>query len=94
MLQEHYPNRICFLRKRLGLSQKQIAKLIGQNRGMISMYERGHLMPSLASACMLELLFKIPLGDLFPDFYKELGKELEANKRKLKQKIINPFEHP
>ena len=93
MLQEHYPNGLCFARKKLGLSQKQMATLIGQHRGMISAYERGHLMPSLASACLFELLFKIPLADLFPAFYKELGKELEANKRKLKRKIINPFEH-
>lgn len=83
MLSEHSTNRLALLRRQLGLSQKQLAALIGQARTVISAYERGHVLPNLAAAGMFQLLFRVNVADLFPGLFEQLQRELEANRVKL-----------
>ena len=87
MLSEHSPNRLSLLRKQQGLSQKQLAALLGQERTMISMYERGHVLPTFAAAGMFQLLFCINVAEIFPGLFEELQRELEANRLRLRTRM-------
>ena len=82
MLFEQSPNRLCVLRKQHGLSQKQLAALVGQDRTLISMYERGRILPTLAAAASFELLFGRRVSDIFPGLFEGLKTDLEANLQK------------
>lgn len=48
-----FPNRIRAYRIRAGLSQRQLAELVGHGRSLVSAWERGRYLPSLASALRL-----------------------------------------
>lgn len=82
---EHSPNRLCLLRKQRGLSQKQLAAITGFDRTMISMYERGKILPSLAAAGMFQLFFDENFADIFPGFFEGLAKNLAANHHRITQ---------
>ena len=84
---ESSPNRLCVLRKQHGLSQKQLAALVGQDRTMISMYERGRILPTLTSAGMLQLLFGLSVADIFPELFRQLEHGLEANRQKVGKRL-------
>jgi transcriptional regulator with XRE-family HTH domain len=81
MLQEHYPNRLCFLRRRNHLSQKQVAILLGQrDRTMISKYERGHVQPQFSVAAKCQILFGARMEDIFPEEFKRFQREVDLVK--------------
>jgi transcriptional regulator with XRE-family HTH domain len=82
---EHSANRLCFLRKQHGLSQKQLAAIVSQDRTMISMYERGKVLPSLAAAGMFQLVFGENIADIFPGLFEGLEKQLAQNHHRLAQ---------
>ena len=82
MLQEHYPNRLYYLRRRRRLSQKHMAALIGQkDRTMISKYERGHVLPSLEVAMKLQIIFDVPAVDIFPRLVSQWRQEVDSAAR-------------
>ena len=88
MLFESSPNRLCLLRKQHGLSQKQLAALVGQDRTMISMYERGRILPMLTSAGMFQVLFGLSVADIFPELFRQLEQGLEANRQKIGRRLM------
>jgi transcriptional regulator with XRE-family HTH domain len=79
---EQSPNRLCLLRKQHGLSQKQLAVLVGQDRTLISMYERGRILPSLPAAVSFELLFCRSVAEIFPGLFERVKTELENKLQK------------
>lgn len=87
MLPEHSPNGLSLLRKQHGLSQKQLAALVGQDRSMISLYERGHVLPTFAAAGMFQILFEVNAAEIFPGLFEELQKELEGNRLRLRTRL-------
>ena len=88
MLQEHYPNRLCFLRRRNHLSQKQVAALIGQqDRTMISKYERGHVQPQFSVAAKFQIVFGARIEDIFPEEFKRFEREVDQV-RELRNKSV------
>lgn len=94
MLQEHYPNRLCFLRRRNHLSQKQVAALIGQtDRTMISKYEHGHVQPQFSTAAKFQIVFAARLEDIFPEEFKRFEREVEEVRSRLRSKSEHVQEH-
>lgn len=91
MLYESSPNRLGLLRKQHGLSQKQLAALTGLDRTMISLYERGRVLPTLAVAGMLQILFDVNVTDIFPELFSNLQRELEANRQKNHRSLARRF---
>jgi transcriptional regulator with XRE-family HTH domain len=89
---ESSPNRLCVLRKQHGLSQKQLAALVGQDRTMISMYERGRILPTLTSAGMFQLLFGLSVADIFPELFRKLEQGLEANRQKVGRRLMGRYQ--
>jgi transcriptional regulator with XRE-family HTH domain len=92
MLFGQSPNRLCLLRKQHGLSQKQLAALVGQDRTLISMYERGHILPTFPAAASFEVLFGRSVSDIFPDLFSRLKAELEESLQKKGHKLIRRTE--
>lgn len=94
MLQEHYPNRLCFLRRRNHLSQKQVAALVGQkDRTMISKYERGHVQPQFSTAAKFQIVFAAQIEDIFPAEFRRFEREVEQERSKLRSRSVRLQEH-
>jgi transcriptional regulator with XRE-family HTH domain len=59
-----------FHRKRAGLSQRKLGKLIGYlSKDQVSKHERAEVLPSLMSALGYEAIFRVPITELFPGIY-------------------------
>jgi transcriptional regulator with XRE-family HTH domain len=70
-------NRLWNARKRVGLGQKQLARLLDHKTAdQVSRYERGTRLPTLQTALELEIALGIPLRILFSDLYEQLRAEL------------------
>jgi transcriptional regulator with XRE-family HTH domain len=70
-------NKLWIARKRVGLSQKQLASLLNHKTAdQISRYERGSRIPTLRIALELEIALRTPLKHLFPELYEQLRKEI------------------
>lgn len=55
---------IRFLRKQMKLSQEELGKRIGLNRGNIASYENGSAEPKICNLLKLSNLFGVPIVDL------------------------------
>jgi len=63
-------------RKRSGLSQHEVAGVLGiDNGGMVCRYELGRHLPPLLVALALEALFRVPISQLF----RGLGETVEQS---------------
>lgn len=60
----HLNRNIRFLRKQLKLSQEELGKRIGLNRGNIASYENGSAEPKICNLLKLSNLFGVPILDL------------------------------
>ena len=81
-------------RKKTGLSQRDVARVLGyDDEGPVSRHERFHSTPPLLMAISYEIMFKVPVSELFAglrDFVEatieerlsELQKELEQGSGK------------
>ena len=58
------------LRKRMGLSQEDLANKVGLNRGNIASYEKGTAEPKLCNLLKLSSLFGVSIHDLT---YRDMG---------------------
>lgn len=85
------PQQVCnylrLYRKKNGLSQKDVAYLIGyKSTNSISNYERGHKLPQLANLLKLEIIYHTPVAFLFKDHYQEFKKEIQKRAQSLPTK--------
>ena len=72
-----FPNHLRSLRKHSGLSQEEVAFLLGgHNGGKVSRYEQCNRMPSLETACAYEALFGIPVSQLFAGVFEKASEKL------------------
>ena len=83
-----FPNYLRTFRKRSGLSQDEVAFLLGgENGGMVSRYEQFNRVPSLETACDLEVLFRIPVRDLFAGTFADRNRRMAQRARLLEKKL-------
>jgi transcriptional regulator with XRE-family HTH domain len=76
---KHKQNNLVLYRRRMGFSQKQIARLLGhRDASMVSHYEHGRALPPLAVALSLEIVYRVPVAFLFPAMYDELKHRIRA----------------
>ena len=69
----HHPNRIKQLRMEKGLTQRELAHMMGyQSVSSLSHLEAGHKMPSLTTALKLEVALQRFIGDIFPRLYESV----------------------
>ncbi len=70
-------NYLRTYRKRSGLSQAEIAYLVGcKSRGQISQYERRNSMPPLRTALALQATLNVPVSDLYAGKYDSITKQV------------------
>ena len=81
-------NKIYEYRKKLGLSQEQLAEKIGVSRQTISKWELGETSPDIKQAHMLSQIFSVSLDELTGNDTKEVIYEKVSNTEKLAGLII------
>lgn len=77
----HFPNRLRELRRRAGLSQKQVvARVGGLDVPRLARYERGQKAPSLMQAFRLSFFYQEPLQVIFPEVVYRIRCQILANR--------------
>lgn len=80
--------RIRTKRKLSGLTQKEIAYLLGsESPGAVSKHERSGAAPTLSFALGYEIIFREPISKLFEEFYASIEKNIECRAAKLQEKL-------
>jgi len=78
------PNYLRSNRKCLGLSQDEVAFLLGAQSGAkVSRYERFVREPSLATALAYEAIFQKPASELFGGLYQKMEQKVVARAKAL-----------
>lgn len=84
MTSPQLPNYLRANRKRLALSQGDVAFLLGAQSGTkVCRYERFLREPSLETALAYEAIFKRTVSELFPGLYQKVEGEVAARARTL-----------
>jgi DNA-binding XRE family transcriptional regulator len=77
-MQKNKPSQLALKRMRLGLEQKQIASLLGdQSIFKYNRLENGQTVANLKDAIKLSLIFRLPISTLFDEHFDKCKKELE-----------------
>jgi putative transcriptional regulator len=58
-------NKVCELRKQKGLTQEQLAEIIGVSRQTINAIEKEKFDPSLPTAFKMSKIFQLPIEEFF-----------------------------
>ena len=76
------PNKLWIARKKVGLGQKSVAKLLGhKSTSPISEYETGRILPNLHTAFKLAIIYNTPLPDLYQTLYSQVEQEVVSLRR-------------
>jgi DNA-binding XRE family transcriptional regulator len=75
-------------RKRAGLSQRELAGLLGYtDEGAISRHEQSQTLPPLLIAISYEIIFKAPVSALFPGIHGTLQEGIEDRLLELEHEL-------
>jgi transcriptional regulator with XRE-family HTH domain len=88
MAARRLPNYLRTYRKRSGLSQDEVASLLGcQSGAKVSRYERFARVPTLENALAYEALFGVPARELFAGVYQKVEETIHKRAQVLAEKI-------
>jgi len=96
MASSQLPNYLRTHRKRLGLSQDDVAYLLGAESGAkTSRYERFSREPGFRTALACEAVFQRPIRELFAGLYEQIEREVaeRAKALALKTNRMKPGRH-
>lgn len=80
--------RLRTLRQRSGLTESEIAKILGFSAPIqVSRHERSATVPSLLTALGYEVTFRTPLSELFPGLYETVEAVVEERLAKLEAEL-------
>lgn len=81
-------NYIRSHRKRAGLTQKELAFLLGCNHAsMVSRYERFRVAPELPAALACQVVFRVPTAELFSGIYTTVEQQVIRRATLLSQSL-------
>ena len=84
MASPQLPNYLRTNRKRLGLSQDDVAHLLGTGNGTtVCRHEQFDREPGLRAALAYEAVFRRPIRELFAGLYDEIEREVAGRAKKL-----------
>ena len=84
MEEHHTGNRLVLYRKRMKLTQKEVAMILGlKNVSVLSHYERGTSRPSLERALGLEIVYRVPVAFLFPETYEGIKAKIRSRESRM-----------
>jgi DNA-binding XRE family transcriptional regulator len=84
------PNVSCLrtLRMRSGLSQKELAEILGfSTAAAVCRHETSGAVPNLLTALGYEVIFRVPISELFPGFYQTVQTGVEERLAKMEQEL-------
>jgi transcriptional regulator with XRE-family HTH domain len=85
-------NDLVLYRRRMGFSQKQVARLLGhRDASMVSHYEHSRALPPLMVALSLEIIYRTPVAFLFPAMYDELKRQVRHEEEILRDAGQQPL---
>lgn len=88
MLLQPLSNYLKMFRKRSGLSQGELALLLGCKSGSkVSRYERGGRVPTFDTLAGLEVVFKKPIRELFRGRYERVHRDVRLRAQRLSRKV-------
>jgi DNA-binding XRE family transcriptional regulator len=88
MNQSHLASYLHSHRKRSGLSQRELAHLLGYpDQGPVSRHERLCSVPPLMIALGYQAIFHVPVSDLFPGAYETTRQAIEERLEQLKDDL-------
>jgi transcriptional regulator with XRE-family HTH domain len=80
--------RLRTLRKKSGLSQKELSHILGFRSGIpISRHERADTVPDLLTAFGYEVIFRVPISKLFPELYQTVEVGIEERLAKMEDEL-------
>lgn len=75
-------------RRKSGLSQRELGILLGyQNQHQVSRHERSKSAPPLLAALAYEIVFQVPVAQLFPGFQSAVAHSVARNLREFKKSL-------
>lgn len=87
-MQRHYSIYLRTYRKKFGLTQHEVAELVGMDTGQIvSRHEGQTRIPNFKAAIAYQIVFDVPLRALFPELYKEVEREVLERACALRDRI-------
>ena len=66
-------------RKKSGLTQADLAHLLGASRGKVSHLERGATVPTVRDICTLSMVYGKSFESLFAPVFEEIARKLERS---------------
>src|SRR5260370_42163208 len=88
MTSDKIANYLRAYRKRSGLSQSEVAYLLGcKNGNQVSRYERRRCMPPLRTALAYQAALDTPLSELYAGTYESIAKQVTVRGQSLAVKI-------
>lgn len=77
-----------FLRKQSGLSQKDLAQIVGSvSPSQVSRHEHSRSLPTLLAAFGYQVVFKRPVSEIFPGLYHAVEFGVQENIEELKRNL-------
>jgi|SRR6478735_445699 len=95
MSQNKHPNDLARYRRRMRLSQAEVAKLLGhKNTKHLSNLELGRHFPSISTALKLGAIYRVPVDFLYSHLYMYFRvriREAEASARASEPQVQSPL---
>jgi transcriptional regulator with XRE-family HTH domain len=81
-------NYLKMFRKKSGLSQRELAELLGASSGSkVSRYERGTRLPSFETVLAYEIVFRVALDELFKGEERALRAKIRKRAQHLSRRL-------
>ena len=88
-------NYIATYRKRSGLTQQEVAMLLGARSGTeISRFESNRRTPALRTALALGIIFQVEMDRLYAGKRERLRRQIERRVRRFHSRLLNDQETP
>jgi DNA-binding XRE family transcriptional regulator len=86
--QSRLANDIRIHRRKTGLSQHDLGQVLGYlTEGPVARHEDGRRLPSLRIAIGYEIIFRVPVSEIFTDIRNEVSVTVEARLAQLEQQL-------
>ena len=81
------PNYIRVHRRRTGLSQRELSEVLGFREESVARHEQFDAAPDLLIALGYEIIFRVPMSELFAGLRDEVAVEVETRLTALEQRL-------
>lgn len=74
-------------RRRIGLSQREVAEMLGQPEWNVGRHERSRTLPPLLTALSYEVIFQEPVASIFSGAFGAVTSAIESNIAEYEKKL-------